>query len=534
MPQIEEILSKAFIAAGVDPALAVIVRSERPDLAHYQCNGAFLAAKAAKQNPRALAEQILSHIDASEGMDTQFSVAGPGYINVSLGPQTFNAMFAEPLCSVPQHNGRIVLDFGGPNVAKPMHVGHLRSLVIGDSLQRILRFVGYEVISDIHLGDWGLQMGLLLAALEGTSLHEITLDMLEDAYPKASERAKLDEPFKIKAQMFTRLLQQGDEELLKRWKRFYDLSMATVERELTSLGINFTCYKGESDAQASIPDMVQAFIDRDIAHENDGALVVPVSGDTPLLLRKSDGASLYSTTDLATILDRTVQYAPDKIIYVTDQRQALHFEQVFEAAQKIGYVDEGQLEHVGFGTVNGPDGKPLKTRDGGVPKLNDLIQEAIAKAAEKNPDVAEIVAMAALKFADLQNPRKSSYIFDLDKFLSFEGKTGPYVMYQAVRIKSILAKSVMPSAAIKVETPLEVDLAFKLLIQFPAAVEDAVRLRSPKELVDHLYDLAQTFSKFYANHSIADDPSRVALSIRVLAQLQTGLNLLGIDVPEKM
>jgi arginyl-tRNA synthetase len=529
MDILEQLLSQAFAAEGLDPALAVVSPSERPDLADFQSNGVFLAAKAARINPRALAERIVERL---KHPDITFEVAGPGYINMTLGPALLEKMLLDN-SPIPQVSGRIVLDFGGPNVAKPMHVGHMRSLVIGDALQRILRFVGYEVLSDIHLGDWGLQMGLLLAALEGTPLHDYNIALLEKTYPQAAALAKEDEPFRLKAQMFTRLLQQGDPELMQRWRKMVCVSMTTVNRELAALKVNFTLMKGESDVQDLIPDMIASFVAKGIVEEDNGALVVRV-GEPPLILRKSDGAALYSTTDLATILDRKAAFDPDKIIYVTDERQQLHFKQVFAAAEMAGYLNgKLELEHIWFGTVNDANGKPLKTRAGGVPKLHDLIEEAITKASEKNAESAIPVAMAALKFADLQNPRTGSYSFDLDKFLSFEGKTGPYLLYQAVRIKSILVKSVEPGP-ITLETAQERALAFKLVFGFRQALDGAVRRLSPKEIADHAYDLAQSFSKYYANTQIGESPSRVALSAKVLAQLECCLGLMGIDIPERM
>jgi arginyl-tRNA synthetase len=314
----------------------------------------------------------------------------------------------------------------------------LRSLVIGDSLQRLHKWLGGAVVSDIHYGDWGLQMGLLLAYLDGVPLHEITIETLEEAYPKASEQAKSDEEFKLKAQKFTRFLQAGDAVLTSRWEHFVVISQQTVSRDLTALGITFDLYEGESDTRNIVEPMINEFVKAGLAVESDGALVIHTT--KPMVLRKSDGASLYATTDLAALIDRINRFKPRDIIYVTDDRQKLHFEQVVESAKLIGWTENTQITHAYFGTVNGLDGKPLKTRDGGVPKLHDLIAEATEKAAEKNPAVAHEVAIAALKFADLQNLRTSSYVFDLDKFLSFEGKTGPYLLYQAVRIKSVLSK----------------------------------------------------------------------------------------------
>jgi arginyl-tRNA synthetase len=528
--QLTDVLKTAFVAEGIDPSLAVIIPSEKPELADFQCNGVRAAAGRARQNPVELAQRIVQHIDDPRA---EFSIAGPGFINIRIKAPSLEVLVAKAYRpEFDSKHKRIVIDFGGPNVAKPMHVGHLRSLVIGDSLQRILRFAGFEVISDIHLGDWGLQMGLLLAALEGTPLSEIDLVTLEEIYPLATSLAKKSSGFKATAQRYTHELQSGKPERTEMWRHFVRISLAEIERELQRMQIGFTVYDGESDVQQIIPMMIEDFVRAGLAKEDGGALVVETS-DPPLILRKSDGASLYATTDLATILDRVAGLHPDQIIYVTDDRQTLHFKQVFAAAVAAGFTDADKLTHISFGTVNGADGKPLKTRDGGVPKLVDLINSAIDRAKEKNPDVAEQVALAALKFADLQTPRSTAYIFDLDRFLSFEGKTGPYLLYQAVRIKSILAKSVEPGA-FKIEDEAERQLAVKLAFGFPLAVEQAIIKLSPKEIADHVYDLAQSFSKYYSTHTISDNNSRVALAIRVLEQLEKCLSMLGIEIPDKM
>ncbi len=527
LEQVSNILKNAFSAAGIDPALAIVVPSDRQDV-DYQCNGIRPAAGRSGIDAITLALDVVNRIDNNDV--ASFSISTLGHININLKAEALEILTAQPF-SYAKTGQKIIIDFGGPNVAKPMHVGHLRSLVIGDSLQRILKFVGNEVISDIHLGDWGLQMGLLLAVLKDEPLNNITIDRLETEYPLASSRAKTDPEFQAEAQNLTQRLQYGDPKLTKVWEHFTQISLAEIDRELETLNINFDLYKGESSVQSLIPGMIASFKDGGIAQEDNGALVVAV-GTPPLVLQKSDGAALYATTDLATIIDRVSEFRPDQIIYVTDSRQALHFQQVFKASE-MGNLFDGKLTHVKFGTVNGPDGKPLKTRAGGVPKLYDLIVEAVTKAAAINPECAHEVGIAALKFADLQNHPSTSYQFDMDRFLSFEGKTGPYLLYQAVRIKSMLAKAAAPGP-LKITEEDERRLAVKVAVGFPEALGKAVAKLSPKEVADYAYDLAQTFSKFYANYQIADNGSRVMLALLVLDRLETCLYLLGLQIPKRM
>jgi arginyl-tRNA synthetase len=544
-------LKKAFQNEGIDPALAVVIPSSRPELSDFQCNGIRAHAGRAQVSAYELAQKIVKYLDDSFA---EYSIAELGYINIRIKAPTLEKLVTAYLPKKIRQN-KIIIDFGGPNVAKPMHVGHLRSLVIGDSLQRILRFAGYDVVSDIHFGDWGLQMGLLLASLEEIPLDHINIDLLEATYPVASAKIKkqkmsgdetpeelaakntLNEAataFHTLAQSFTKKLQDGDPHCTIMWKRFIEVSMDEVQKELRRLDIAFTFYKGESDSQQFIPWLIARFEQYKASRESDGALIVPLGDDTPLLLQKADGAALYATTDLATIAERVANHAPDQIIYVTDNRQALHFKQVFEAARLVELAPPGtKLSHVPFGTINGPNGQPLKTRNGGTPKLGDLIQDALDEATKINPEAAHHVAMAALKFADLQNFRGSSYIFDPSKFTSFEGKTGPYLLYQAVRIKSILLKSATPTSFV-ISNDEEHALAVKLAFGFPMAIERAIEKLSPKEIADYAYDLAQAFSKFYANNQISTDGSRVVLSKIVLERLEDCLEMLGIQVPEKM
>lgn len=526
----QEVVRAAFVAEGLDPALSVLSPSVMADVADFQCNGVRGAAAKLRLDPQEVAQRITKRL--SDDPRWTFSVSGPGYINIRTSSESLEAALQSPL-SVTSTNERVVIDFGGPNIAKPMHVGHLRALVIGESLQRILDAAGCDVISDIHLGDWGLQMGLLLAALEGTPPQDITIELLEATYPAASLRSESDPDFRAKADAKTLSLQMNsDPEVRALWEAFVEVSNVAITAELTSLGVDFSIYKGESDVQHLIAPMVEDLVTRGIAITDDGAIKVPLEDAPAVVLLRSNRAALYATTDLATIVDRESAWKPDRIIYLTDNRQALHFKQVFEVAKMAG-LTEARLTHVPFGTVNGSNGKPLKTRTGGTPKLNDLISNAIERAAERNPNSAHEVGLAALKFADLINTPSSSYSFDLDRFTSFEGKTGPYLLYQAVRIKSLLTRAVAPGE-IKLQTDAERNLAVKLTMGFPAAFQRAFERLSPKEIADHAYDLAQGFATFYNDGHIADNPSRVALAKATLDQLQSSLDLLGISVPERM
>lgn len=540
----QKLLSDAFAACGVTGVNAVLSPSDRAD---FQCNAALSAAKKLGLNPVELAEKVIKiamNTDGekdSSGPPLTMDVSGPGFINITVVDSYLNLLAVGDLAPAAKPEKQtIYLDFGGPNIAKPMHVGHLRSLVIGDSLQRMLRFVGHDVVSDIHLGDFGLQMGLLLVQLKDEKIEDITLEMLEAAYPLATARSKEDAAFKLEAQQATLKLQAGfDNHVeIERWKHFIKLSMDTVNRELVDLGILFTLYKGESDAQKYIPPTLGKMFEAGIVETepNDGPVLTRVT-EPPFILMNSEGAALYSLTDLATIFDRA-RYA-DQIIYVVDQRQSLHFQQLFTVSDVAGIYPKDKLTHVGFGTVNGPDGRPLKTRDGGSPKLHDLIVAAKEEASKRNPEAADMVAIAALKFADLQNARTSSYVFDLDKFLSFEGKTGPYMLYQCVRIKALLAKNPgyenggSPNIGFAYD-PAERELAKMLAFGFSQALEKSIEKLSPKEMADYAYDLAQTFSKFYAALPIAGNPYRLMLAKRTLDLLEQALFLLGIEVPEAM
>jgi arginyl-tRNA synthetase len=575
-----EVLASAFADEGLDAAYGRVTASDRPDLADFQCNGALAAAKAAKANPRDIAGRIVARI----GSDPRLSgveIAGPGFINIKVSDQALaeraRALAVDPMAgaSPVEAPRRVVIDYAGPNVAKPMHVGHLRSSIIGESLKRLFRFRGDTVWGDAHFGDWGFQMGLLIVALREEQpdlayfgdgpfpqTSPVTLEDLERLYPVAAARAKTEPEFRDLARKATAELQAGRPGYRALWRHFVDVSRTALEREFHALGVDFDLWKGESDADPLIPEMVEDLKAKGLAVQDQGALIVRVAreGDKrelpPLLVLSSEGSAMYGTTDLATVLDRRREFDPHLILYLTDQRQADHFEQVFRASYLAGYAPEGSLEHIGFGTMNGSDGKPFKTREGGVLKLHDLIEMTRAKArdrlqeaglgAELPPEefeaTAHRVAVAALKFADLSNFRGTSYVFDLDRFTSFEGKTGPYLLYQAVRIKSLMRKAGDAGAiagTITVADPAERELALTL-DAFDQASAEAYDKRAPNALAEHAYRLAQAFSKFYAACPVlaaetqAVRGSRLGLVAATLRQMEMALELLGIETPDRM
>ena len=591
-----EAVGAAFATEGVDAALARVTASDRPDLADFQSNGALAAAKALKANPRELAARVAERLTNDPRL-ASVEVAGPGFINLKLADSALSIRAAEVAAdsahagaSVVDTPRKVVIDFAGPNVAKPMHVGHLRSSIIGESLKRIFRFRGDTVWGDAHFGDWGFQMGLLIVAVgdEGKASDfliegdgpfpagsPVSLEDLERLYPAAAAMAKEDAAFRDRARKATAELQGGRPGYRALWAHFVAVSRTALEREFGALGVTFDLWNGESDADPVMAEMIAHLETKGLLVEDDGARVVHVArpGETrkkkladgsvieapsppPLLVISSEGSAMYGTTDLATILDRRKAIDPDLILYVVDERQAEHFEQVFRAAYLAGYAAEGSLDHLGFGTMNGPDGKPFKTRAGGVLKLHDLITMAVDKARERLHEaklgddlpaaefeaIAHKVAVAALKFADLSNSRTTSYVFDLDRFMSFEGKTGPYLLYQAVRIKSLLRKGAaqgVTAGPIVIAEPAERDLALTL-DAFSQAVTEAYEKRMPHVIAEHAYRLAQGFSKFYAACPVLIAPdaatrdSRLALSKAALDQLETALTLLGIHTPERM
>ena len=578
--------SAAFEAMGLDAKWGAVRRSDKPEFADFQCNGAMGAAKSAGKNPREIAGEIASALK-DHPMVLSAEVAGPGFINIRVSDEAMSARAEfirtdDMAGAEPAPDPKVtVIDFGGPNVAKPMHVGHLRSAVIGDTLVRLLRFLGDKVTGDTHLGDWGLQMGHLVTelydeqpdliyfdeAFEGPYPEEppVTIEDLARLYPAASAKAKADAARNERSQKAVAELQAGRPGYRALLRHFINVSVAALKVDYEFLNVHFDLWKGESDVDHLIPGLVEKFKAAGLSEEDDGAVIVRIERDSdkkdmpPIMLVNSRGGTGYHTTDLATIEDRMehMDPVPELMLYVVDQRQALHFEQVFRAAEMLGLIDEGHLEHIGFGTVNGPDGKPFKTREGGVLRLADLNAMALAEAQKKiaeagklpedmpedeRHDVAAAVALAALRFSDLHNTRTSNYVFDLDRFTSFEGKTGPYLLYAAVRIKSVLRKA--EEAGFKPgEIRVGHDAERALVLQldaFAATLLQAREKRMPHILCEHVYNLAQGFSAFYAALPIASEEdaglraSRLALSAAVLKQLETGLDLLGIRVPERM
>jgi arginyl-tRNA synthetase len=573
----------AFAAEGLDASYGQAQVSDRPDLAQFQINGALAAAKKQKTNPRSIADKIVLRLSALD-MFAEVGVAGPGFVNLKLKDdvleERLRRLAAAPSSALPGtgKGKRAVIDFGGPNIAKPMHVGHLRSSIIGDCLQRLFRANGWSVTSDVHLGDWGLPMGQLIAELalrrpdlpyfdlEDKSPYPekspVSMDDLEELYPAASNHCKEDPKQLEAARLATVALQQGRPGYRALWRHFHDVTAVGLKREFASLGVIFDAWKGESDSDSLIGGMIHKMNTTGIAVEDAGALIVPIQepSDTkempPLILLKSDGAVNYATTDVATILERVQEHDPDLILYVVDQRQHLHFEQVFRAARKAGLSGRAGLEHVGYGTVNGIDGKPFKTRAGGVMKLYDLIAMATAEAGKRlaeqglaadyaqdeRDSVAKAVGLAAIKFADLSNNRVSSYVFDLERFTKFEGKTGPYLQYAAVRIKSILKRAReqgFASAPPVIRSGEERSLALQLLAM-PEALANAEDRRAPNLLCDYVFTLAQNFSRFYTEHHILSEQDaalragRLGLCALSLTQIECVLSLLGIEVPERM
>ena len=576
-------LGDAFEAEGLPRELGRVEFSQRPDLCQFQCNGAMPAAKAAKKPPREIAQKVVDRLtEADEFRDVE--IAGPGFINLNASDSMLSGLVRELAddalvgawrTDAPE---KVIIDFGGPNIAKPLHVGHLRSSILGESLVRLLRETGETVVGDVHIGDWGLPMGMIITEIALTrpelpyfdavfkgpypEASPVTLEDLQEIYPKAAAAAKADPERLEAARAATAELQAGRAGYLALWKHFSAVTRDSVEQDFADLGVTFDLWKGEADAAPLIPEMAAELEAAGLVKESDGAKIIEIARDSdtkeipPFIVFKSDGSVLYSTTDLATILDRKRSEAPDRLLYVVDQRQSLHFEQVFRAANAVGYMSEDAMEFIGFGTMNGPDGKPFKTRAGGVMKLRDLMamvrEKARARLVEAGfgegyseaevEEISQKVGFAALKFADLSNPRQSNYIFDLDRFSSFEGKTGPYLLYAAVRVKSILRKAegeAPAGEAISIASDAERALALRLLA-YPDAIRSAHGKRAPHILCEHAYDLAGALSKFYSAHHILSEEdqalrrSRLALAATAGRQIERTLYLLGIETPERM
>ncbi len=587
MSTISEILSSAvgsaFKAEGLPEDLGLVRTSDRPDLAQFQCNGAMQAAKIAKKAPRQIAESVLGHLEG----DTRFSrveIAGPGFLNLNVTDEFLtshvNAIAADERlgCPTVENVRKVVLDYGGPNVAKAMHVGHLRASIIGDSLRRLFAFLGDDTVGDVHMGDWGLPMGMLITEVkreqpgliyfdaEQTGPYPVespvTIDDLQRLYPVAANRCKESPEDLDEARLATAELQAGRPGYRALWQQFFDISVSEMKADFSNLGVEFDLWLGEAAVNDLIAPMVDEMKASGVAEMSQGALIVPVSeeGDNPelppLMMLKSDGAVTYGTTDIATIEHRRQNIDPDLILYVVDQRQHLHFEQVFRAANRAGVTGKAELEHIGFGTMNGADGKPFKTRAGGVMKLRDLITMAIEAAderieefglaeeigTEERAGIVRMVALAAIRFADLSNHRQSNYIFDLDRFIRFEGKTGPYLLYAAVRVKSLLRRAgdagIVPG---EILPPGDLERGLVLMLdRLPEFIQAAYERRAPNELCEFAHTLAQEFSTFYQNcHILSEEnkalqASRLALAQLALRQLLLVLSLLGIQVPERM
>lgn len=586
---ISEEMGRAFEAAGYGNELGRATLSNRPDLCEYQCNGAMAGAKVYKKAPIVIAQDVAARLSESR-VFSEVNAVPPGFLNLKV-KEDFLTEYIREMASAkkfgvntPENPKKIMIDYGGPNVAKPLHVGHLRSAVIGESIKRIARFMGHEVTGDIHMGDWGLQMGLVIYELqqrqpqlpyfddsfEGEYPDDapFTISELEEIYPAASAKSKEDPVYKEKAMEATFKLQSGVRGYRALWNHILQVSVADLKRNYENLNVEFDLWKGESDVQALIPDMVDYMKEEGYAYISEGALVVDVKEETdtkeipPCMILKSDGASLYNTTDLATILERMNQYHPDKIIYLTDKRQDLYFEQVFRCARKTKLVQpETQLLHIGFGTVNGKDGKPYKTRQGGVPRLEDLIAEiqeemlrkikenSKAKGYEVEEDEAvrtsRIVGLAAIKYGDLSNQPAKDYIFDIDRFTSFEGDTGPYILYTIVRIKSILAKYkeqgghledlTLQNAQNESEKALVMELA-----RFNAAMEAAYEESAPNKVCAYIYELANEFNRFYHETKIITEEDAqkkagwIALLVLTRDILEACIEVLGFKAPERM
>lgn len=581
---ISEEMKKGFRAAGYEEELGKVTPSNRPDLCEYQCNGAMAGAKRYKKAPIMIAQDVAKELEESQVFE-EVSAVAPGFLNLKINPafltEYLSQMAQEPKfgMEMPKEAKKIMIDYGGPNVAKPLHVGHLRSAIIGESVKRIARYAGHEVIGDIHLGDWGLQMGLIITELQERKPDMVyfdssfmgeypaeapfTISELEEIYPTASAKSKEDAAYKEKAMDATFKLQSGVRGYRALWKHIINVSVADLKANYQRLNVEFDLWKGESDVHDLIPRMVEEMKDGGYAYISEGALVVDVKEETdtkeipPCMILKSDGASLYNTTDLATIKERMEKIKPDEIIYVVDKRQELYFEQIFRCARKTGLVDAGtRLKFLGFGTMNGKDGKPFKTREGGVMRLESLIKEINevmygkiiqnrSVPEEEAKETARIVALSAVKYGDLSNQASKDYIFDIDRFTSSEGDTGPYILYTLVRIKSILSKykeaggelskKKLQPAVNEAEKALMLELA-----GFLGMLENAYAETAPHKICAYIYDMANAFNRFYHETKILTEENQerkegwIALLQLTRDVLETCIDLLGFSAPERM
>lgn len=588
MKKISEIiageLENAFEQAGYDRSFGKVTLSNRPDLCEYQCNGAMAGAKTYKKAPIMIANDVKEKLVGSKCF-AEVDAVNPGFINLKLAPEFVSSYLKEMAqdaklgMETAEHPKKIIVDYGGANVAKPLHVGHLRSAVIGESVKRIAKFAGHEVIGDTHLGDWGYQMGLIITEMkkrhpelpyfdeefqgEYPTEAPFTISELEEIYPYASGFAKEHEDYREEALQATFLLQNGRPGYRALWKHIMNVSIEDLKKNYYNLDVTFEWWKGESDAQEYIAPMVEKMKADGFAHYDEGALVVDVKEETdtkeipPCMILKSDGAALYDTTDLATLVEREKLVAPDEVIYVVDKRQELHFVQVFRCAKKTGIVrDEVELKFLGFGTMNGKDGKPFKTREGGVMRLENLINEIneeMYKKIVENRTVSEdegrktaqIVGLSALKYGDLSNQASKDYVFDIDRFTSFEGNTGPYILYTIVRIKSIMNKyaesgnSLEGCELLAQANPSEKALMLEVS-KFNEVIENAYKDTAPHKICAYIYDLANAFNRFYHETKILSEEdttrreSYIALLKLTRKVLETCIDLLGFEAPERM
>lgn len=582
---ISEEMGKGFEAAGYEAQLGRVTVSNRPDLCEYQCNGAMAGAKKYHKAPIMIANDVAEKLTDS-AVFSEVSAVAPGFLNLKV-KDSFVCEYLKEMAAAekfgvepPEKKKTIVVDYGGPNVAKPLHVGHLRSAVIGESIKRINRYKGHRVIGDVHLGDWGLQMGLIITELKARKPElpyfdesftgeypqeaPFTVSELEEIYPTASGKSKEDPAYKEAALEATLRLQSGDRGYRALWKHIIAVSVADLKKNYSNLDVEFDLWKGESDADPLIPGLVSRLKESGLAYESQGALVVDVKEDTdtkempPCIILKSDGAALYATTDLATIVDRMENLHADSLIYLADKRQEMHFVQVFRVAKKAGLVTpETELKYVGFGTMNGKDGKPFKTREGGVMRLEYLIrdidEEMYRKVSESRHDlseeearkIAKIIGLSAIKYGDLSNQASKDYIFDIDRFTSFEGDTGPYILYTIVRIKSILAKYQEQGKSLEnlcmeeAQGASEKDL-MRQLCNFNAMMDSACEETAPHKICAYIYDLANAFNKFYHETKILAEEDQkkqagwIALLKLTKEVLETCIDVLGFSAPDRM
>ena len=580
--ELTKIAEQAFEKAGFDKKYGKVTVSNRPDLCEYQCNGALAAAKEYHTAPIRIAEAVAPYF-LENGAFSMAEAVAPGFINLNVSSE-FLAGFAADMAALPKYglelpaSRKIMIDYGGPNVAKPLHIGHLRTAIIGESVKRILRFLGHEVIGDIHLGDWGLQFGLIIEELKdqrpelpyfdpehsGDYPEEapFTLSDLEQIYPRASARSKEDEEFMARAHHRTYLLQQRDPATIALWKHIMKLSVEDERKLYDKLDVHFELWYGESDAAPYVPEVVQTVRDQGLARISEGALIVDVMEDSdkreipPCIILKSDGAALYQTTDLGTLIMRMREYAPDEVIYVTDKRQELHFTQVFRVAKKAGIVrPETELIHIGYGTMNGKDGKPFKTRTGGVMRLEYLISEVEDAVREKmreryedeelNEETVRMVALAAIKYGDLSNQAAKDYNFDIDRFASFEGNTGPYILYTIVRIRSILRKAGLQKEDLREfsvfgNAEQNLKALLKTLAGFSDMMTEAAQDLAPHKVCGYIYQLSDAFNSFYHETPVLkEEDEKLRKGYLSLLQLTHDvlvdcIHVLGFSAPDRM